>query len=346
MSIERRDAIITGLEDSLKTRIICYLTGDRPGGMETQIGSDVIPRFRRHLEAIGDVESITLFLYSRGGDTNAPWRLVNLVREYCRQFNVLVPFRAHSAATLLSLGADRIIMGRMGELSSIDPSVANPFNPPDPANPAARVPISVEDVNAYRDLARRFGVKDGDARLSADVFLALASKVDPLALGNVERSYNQIRKLASDMLHLHMKTGSAEEEKVQKVVKILTEQLYSHVHLINRREASRLGLNVEDADKTLDAAQWELFSEYSEEMELERAFNAPQLLGNQPSLRVELKRAFIESRSLTDVYVTDGSITRPPAGTLQLPPGIQLPPGVQAIQVAFQIESDGWKVLR
>jgi len=345
MSMERRDAIIAELETTLKTRLICYLTGDRPGGMETQMGGDVIPRFRRHLEAIGEVESLTLFLYSRGGDTNVPWRLVNLVREYSRQFNVLVPFRAHSAATLLSLGADKIIMGKMGELSSVDPSVANPFNPPDPMNPAARVPIGVEDVNAYRDLARRFGVKDDNAQLSAQVFLALASKVDPLALGNVERSYNQIRKLAEDLLRLHTKAES-DKDKVSDIVKILTERLYSHAHLINRREASRLGLRVEIADKALDSAQWELFSEYSTEMELDRPFNAPQLLGDQTSMRVELKRAFIESRNTTDLYLTEGTITRPTPGTVQLPPGIQLPPGMQAIQVAFQIESDGWKVAR
>lgn len=345
MSMERRDAIIAELESTLKTRLICYLTGDRPGGMETQMGGDVIPRFRRHLEAIGEVESLTLFLYSRGGDTNLPWRLVNLIREYGRQFNVLVPFRAHSAATLLSLGADKIVMGKMGELSSVDPSVANPFNPPDPMNPAARVPIGVEDVNAYRDLARRFGVKDDNSQLSAQVFLALASKVDPLALGNVERSYNQIRKLAEDLLRLHTKT-EPDKDKVNEIVKILTERLYSHAHLINRREASKLGLKVEIADKALDSAQWELFSEYSAEMELDRPFNAPQLLGGQTSMRVELKRAFIESRKTTDLYVTEGTITRPTPGTVQLPPGIQLPPGMQAIQVAFQIESDGWKVAR
>jgi len=212
-------------------------------------------------------------------------------------------------------------------------------------NPAARVPIGVEDVNAYRDLARRFGVKDDNAQLSAQVFLALASKVDPLALGNVERSYNQIRKLAEDLLRLHTKAES-DKDKVSDIVKILTERLYSHAHLINRREASRLGLRVEIADKALDSAQWELFSEYSTEMELDRPFNAPQLLGDQTSMRVELKRAFIESRNTTDLYLTEGTITRPTPGTVQLPPGIQLPPGMQAIQVAFQIESDGWKVAR
>ena len=200
----KRDGLLGSLEDRLKTKVISYLTGDRPG-LETQIGGDAIPKFRRHLEAIGEVESISLFLYTRGGDTNVPWRLVNLLREYCTRFTVLAPFRAHSSGTLICMGADEIVLGKMGELTSIDPSVANPFNPPDPTNPMARVPISVEDVNAFKSLARRFGI-EADSPYNGQVFSALASKVDPLALGNVERTHNQIRKLAADLLALHPPT--------------------------------------------------------------------------------------------------------------------------------------------
>ncbi len=346
MSIENRAVLIATIEGTLRTRVISYLTGDRPG-MQTQIGSDVIPRFRRHLQSIGEVESISLFLYSRGGDTNVPWRLVNLIREYCHRFNVLVPFRAHSAATLLCLGADKIVMGKMGELSSIDPSVANPFNPPDPMNPMARVPIGVEDVNAYKDLARRFGVKEENAELNAQVFLALTSKVDPLALGNVERSYNQIRKLADDLLRLHVSDGEKGQAKVETVVKTLTEKLYSHLHLINRREAAKIGLNAEPADNSLDSLLWQLFSEYDDEMKLEQPFNAAQLLGQQSSMRVELKRAFVESVNMTDAYISEGSVVRAAPGSIQLPPGVSLPPAMQTqIQVAFQIESEGWKQVR
>src|ERR1035437_8446912 len=128
-----RDGLLRDIEQRLKTRIITYLTGDRPG-LEAQVSADVIPKFRRHLEAIGEVESISLFLYTRGGDTNVPWRLINLLREYCKRLSVLIPYKAHSSGTLISMGADEIVMGKMGELSSIDPSVTTSFNPPDPTN--------------------------------------------------------------------------------------------------------------------------------------------------------------------------------------------------------------------
>lgn len=346
MSNESRDSLISSIETTLNTKLICFLTGDRQG-MQTQFGSDAIPLFRRHLENIGEVESISLFLYTRGGDTNVPWRLVGLIREYCKHFNVLIPFRAHSAGTLLSLGAEKIVMGKMGELSSIDPSVANPFNPPDPMNPMARVPISVEDVNAYKDLARRFGIKEENSELNVQVFLAMASKVDPLALGNVERSYNQIRKLATDLLQLHMPQEENTKIKVEAIVGTLTEKLYSHLHMINRREAVQIGMAVQSANKELDLLMWKLFTEYNNEMELEKPFNAPQLLGQQPSMRVELKRAFLESQKMTDAFISEGTIGRATPGSIQLPPGVSMPPGMQTqVQVAFHITSEGWRNLR
>ena len=86
----KRDAMLQEIERGLKMKVIAYLTGDRPG-LETQIGGDVIVRFRRHLEAIGDIGTLGLFLYTRGGDTNVPWRLVTLLREYCEKLVVFVP---------------------------------------------------------------------------------------------------------------------------------------------------------------------------------------------------------------------------------------------------------------
>ena len=128
------------------SNVITYITGDREN-VSTRIAPDIIRVFFRHLEAMGQSERIDLFLYTRGGDVLTPWRLVNLIREYTDHFSILVPFRAYSAGTLIALGANEIVMGKMGELGPIDPSVANSFNPQDPNNPVAKIPVSVEDVS-------------------------------------------------------------------------------------------------------------------------------------------------------------------------------------------------------
>lgn len=119
------------------TTVPGYPQGVTPD-LATMIASDAIRPFYEHLEGIGYQDRIDLFLYSRGGDTNIPLRLVRLVREHCKFFSVLVPFRAHSAATMICLGADEIVMGKMGEISPVDPTTANVFNPIDPINPDGR----------------------------------------------------------------------------------------------------------------------------------------------------------------------------------------------------------------
>jgi len=351
----KRDEVLLAIEKKLGTRVIAYLTGDRQN-LLAQIGADAIPLFRRHLEGIGEVQSISLFLYTRGGDTNVPWRLVTLLREYCATLKVLVPFRAHSAGTLICMGADEIVAGKMAELSAIDPSVANEFNPPNPMNPLTRIQISVEDVNAFKALAERFGVfkqrgtdereSDEEAARKAQVFLALASKVEPLALGNVERTHQLIRKIAADLLNLHPPT--LDKPKVEKIIENLTVGMYSHQHMINRREAKSIGLNIKIADNETDGLLWSLFESYAAEMELDKVFNPAQLVAGQtPPLPIRVIRAIVESVGKTDVHMSEGTVSRMQPGVF--PPGVQLPPQFQAqiqAQVAVQFSFEGWKRTR
>lgn len=124
---------------------------------------------------------IDLFLYSRGGDVSVPWRIVTMIREFCEEFCVLIPYKAHSAATMIALGADRIVMGKKAELSPIDPTLVRGIIG------EAMVPppeISVEDVSSYIAFMReRANINDQSAL--AQVVSQLASHLTPLTLGSV-----------------------------------------------------------------------------------------------------------------------------------------------------------------
>src|SRR6266542_1988815 len=106
MSRDQRIELIKDIEELRQSKVLCYLTGDRRGGFETRIGSDVFSFFYEHLTKFGPVNNIDLFLYSTGGVTMAGFGMVNLIREFCKKLSVLIPFKAHSAATLIALGAD------------------------------------------------------------------------------------------------------------------------------------------------------------------------------------------------------------------------------------------------
>jgi hypothetical protein len=138
---ERRTALINQIEAKRGGRaLLAYVTSTRPG-FEVQMADDVLPFIHQGLEAAKEKakNGVDLFIHSNGGHGTTPWRIVNLIREYTKEFAVLVPNHAFSAATLLALGADKIIMHKMGCLGPIDPSVANAFNPTHPQNPGRRV---------------------------------------------------------------------------------------------------------------------------------------------------------------------------------------------------------------
>ena len=72
MYIDRASSYIS-LEKELDGQVISYITGDRPN-FETRIAPDVIDLFISHLDKIGPVNRIILYLYTRGGDISAAWK--------------------------------------------------------------------------------------------------------------------------------------------------------------------------------------------------------------------------------------------------------------------------------
>src|SRR6266581_7845462 len=71
---------------------IAYVTSTRPG-FEIQIADDVLPFIHKHLNAgaAKAAKGVDLFIHSNGGHGTTPWRIVNLIREYTKDFAVLVP---------------------------------------------------------------------------------------------------------------------------------------------------------------------------------------------------------------------------------------------------------------
>jgi ClpP class serine protease len=176
-----RRALIQQLQTLRRSRVIVYVTADRPD-LAGQMNDDVVPIIYEHLHAMGRQNKVDLFLYTRGGHALTPQRLAYLFREFCATFAVLVPRFAHSAGTGLAISANEIVMHAMGELGPIDPTVANPFNPEDPTDPEKkrRIGIAVEDVTAYLALAKKqAGVPNENM---GSVFEALSRNVHPLGV--------------------------------------------------------------------------------------------------------------------------------------------------------------------
>jgi hypothetical protein len=135
-----RLALYKKIEEMRESRVLLYVTGDRQN-LETRIHSEVGDFFADHLDTFCLPKKISLIIYSRGGDTLAGWMILNMIKLFCDEVEVIVPSKAHSTATLICLGANKIVMTKQATLGPIDPSVNTPLNPQVPgAPPSARLP--------------------------------------------------------------------------------------------------------------------------------------------------------------------------------------------------------------
>ena len=298
--------LIKKIEDKRNSKVITYVTGDRQPFV-TKVAEDIIPIFARHLEKIGRQDKISLFLYTRGGDMITPIRLIKLMRSYADEIEMIIPYRAHSAGTLISIGADKIVMGRLGELSPVDPSTGHPFNPENPINKKQKMEISVEDLNSYFLLAKeKAGVTDEQM---VNVFEDLTAKIHPLSLGNAYRATRMAKQITEKLLLMHF-DKTDDKEKIDSIVKEITGDICIHGYPITRDEADSLGLNMIEPDSELEKTMWELYENYAEKMELKKKFDPVAILGGQEMASFKYSGAFIESADLTDSFVFNGKIRR------------------------------------
>lgn len=309
MSVDSRRSLIGKLEELRGSTVICFLTSVRQN-VPSLIADDQVRVFFDHLLLLPTrpVERLDVFLCSNGGSGTVPWRLVSLLREFAKSFNVLIPYRAYSAASLLALGADEIVMHPFAELGPIDPTVSNEFNPTED-NTGRRLGISVEDVKAYVNFIKEtVGITHEDELVRA--IEVLANKVHPLALGNVERFLAQSRMIAKKILRTHM--SDADDHTIEEIVENMASKLYFHGHPINRKEAKQelhLKVNMSAAPE-LETVMWDLYLDFEKEFENLEIFNPAMDLAALPPgttpLRKEydLLHAYIECTRLSSKYRT------------------------------------------
>ena len=116
MSYIDKKELYKKLEEKRKRPLLVYVTSIRPG-CSAQMAQDVLPEFIKQINTIDkDVKEIDLLVLSNGGDPIVSWRIITLLREKFDKVSILIPYTAYSAATLLALGGDEIIMHPYGNL--------------------------------------------------------------------------------------------------------------------------------------------------------------------------------------------------------------------------------------
>jgi hypothetical protein len=219
-------------------------------------------------------------------------------------------------------------MTKQATLGPIDPSTNGLMNPQVAINGQnIRVPVSVEHVNGYLDMARKdLGISDKS--LLKDIFLKLTEHLHPLSLGDVHKARSQIQMLAEKLLKYH----KIDRRNVSKVISFLCSKSGSHDYTIYRKEAKEdLGLNIEKPDDELYGLIKGIYQDIESELELRNPYNPNIILASSNPATYTLRRALIESvGGGCDVFVSQGRLVRQ-----------QLPTGQAVLQ--DDRTHEGWK---
>lgn len=310
MSRESRKRIIQAIEKKRGSKIIVYITSDRPNLSVPMMG-DVVPLIHYHILALEENQrkKLDLIIYSRGGQSDVPWAIVSMFREYSQEgsFSVLIPYRAHSGATVVALGADEIVMTKKTELGPIDITMHDgPYNPTE-KDSRQRLPISVEDVTGYFSLLKKVGCERPDKKMKA--FELLTNKVHPLALGTVSRLLEETKSVTLRLLETRANPFSKKENR--KIVQRISSEVYSHAHAISRTEAIKyIGLRQTEKAEDMGIADelWELYEEYKTLFHLNELFTPEEyIISNnlEEHTWTDLNLACIESLKRFDICKKD-----------------------------------------
>ncbi|MCL5959367.1 MAG: hypothetical protein M1358_08615 [Chloroflexi bacterium] len=333
-----RRKLIEGLETLLEAKLLVYFVGDRRF-CSAQIAEDVIRPMYDHLTAVRSeldrTKKLALFIYSVGGLMETPWKIVSLLREFSPTLLAIVPFKCYSAATMIVMAADKIIMTDLAQLGPIDPSMRVMGRGPD-GQPFPIPDVSVEDIAAYVRFARnRVGIAD-QAQLG-QALQSLSSSLPAPILGQIERTYSHIRLVASKLLSRH-RNPPYQPETVTRIIETLTEKSYTHGHGIGRDEAKEIGLDVEYPDAEAADAIWKLYCAYEDWSQLGRSDDPWSYFeedGPDEAKEEKVPIAIVESTAM--VHACQGDLVfrrvrRPPPPNPQinvnLSIGLQIPPPV------------------
>ena len=123
MSYKERIELYRECEELRQKPLIVYVTSIRPN-ISSQMSVDSLTSIIEQIESIPEEkDEIDFLIISNGGDPITALRIIGILREKFKKISVLVPYVAYSAATILALGADEIIMHPYSNLGPVDPQL-------------------------------------------------------------------------------------------------------------------------------------------------------------------------------------------------------------------------------
>lgn len=244
-----RHGRIKKLEELRKSKIIVYYSWDMLDHTDAQQFYEILDLYSPK------IKNIDLFILSPGGFSDPAFKIARLCQEYTQnggRFSVLTPYYAKSAATILALGADEIVMGSSSELGPIDPQIQIT----DKGGRKRNVPLL-----ALRDALKFIKDEIKENPSLTGMYWPQMESIDVMSLGDYNREIESAEQYAIQLLQARM--FKDDETKSKNTAKNLVDFYKSHRYVIDRKEArEKLELNIVDAKPEEWDAMWQLHKLY------------------------------------------------------------------------------------
>ena len=274
MGYSKRKGFYHAHEKKRGKPLITYVTSIRQN-MPSQMATDAITTIIEQINQIPEnKDEVDFLIISNGGDPIVALRVINLLRERFKRVSVIVPYVAFSAATILALGADEIVMHPYSNLGPIDPQLS--VVKPNAQGQPSQIQFSSEDIRSYIEFIRSdVGISDPAQLISA--FNSLSAEVGPVRIGTSKRSQLLSMALSNKMLETHIE----DKNKAEEIAKALNTSYFHHGYAVSRKEAKDIGLNVVFPDKGLEEIMWAIWTDFSNEMKCNQPFEPiSEIMGN------------------------------------------------------------------
>lgn len=198
-----------------------------------------------------DKKEVDIFIHSPGGSAEATDFLVSLLRENFDHIRFIVPNMAKSAATMMVLSGDEILMDDRSELGPIDPQIQINGN----FVPAQTV---IDGFDEAKEI-----IKDSGPEI-LPAYMPLLNKYDLHVLQICENAKKLSENLVTSWLEKYMfREYENAKNKAGEIAKKLSnhKEYLSHGRPIKIKDAQKLGLIVKDLRKESELRKkiWSLY---------------------------------------------------------------------------------------
>ena len=249
LSKRRRQRTIRHIEEQTGQTLLCYVSQ----GVEIDV--DDVLCFHELLDGVQPGSSIGLLLNSIGGSVDVAEKLVQMLRQRTSpsgalkagRLQVIVPDQAKSAATLLAIGADEILMSSSSELGPTDPYIRVEEN-------GREILYSAFDyVDAYEKVH-----KDCTENPSNDAFGDILGGFDVVFVEEMRKAIARAQQVTEQILR-----DRGDINATLAATKLTDRELFpSHAQMIGFRRAREIGLDFVkfiDSTEPLWRMYWELY---------------------------------------------------------------------------------------